>query len=102
MVEIVTQVAGYRHEKAWEGRDIAEIGGARAMLLFADEPYHWHENRADELFCVVAGTVDMDVRDADGQRRVTLEPGDMAVIRKGESHVAHPRGEARILIVAGD
>lgn len=101
MADVITGVSSFTHAEAWEGQELGSIGGARAMLLFADRSYHWHENASDELFCVVDGTVDMDLRDAAGERRVTLERGDMAIIRKGEHHVAHPRGEARILIVAG-
>ncbi|MCT2558113.1 cupin domain-containing protein [Tsuneonella sp. YG55] len=103
MAQVVTGVATFRHDEAWEGRDLGQVGSSHAVLLYADKPYHWHENKQDELFCVLDGTVDMDLRDGiDGaERRVILERGDMALIRKGEEHVAHPRGEARILIVAG-
>ncbi len=101
MVDVFNGVSGFTHPTAWEGRDLGTVGDARAMLLYADRSYHWHENVADELFCVLGGSVDLDVRDAAGERRVTLQTGDIALIRKGEHHVAHPHGEARILIVAG-
>ena len=103
MAEVITGAATFRHAEAWEGRDIGKVGSSHAVLLYADKSYHWHENQQDELFCVLDGTVDMDLRDGTGraERRVTLERGDMALIRKGEEHLAHPRGEARILIVAG-
>ena len=102
MAEVFTGLAGFRHPQSWEGRDLGTVGDAQAVLLYADRSYHWHENRQDELFCVIDGTVDMDIDDALGERRVTLERGDVALIPRGERHVAHPRGEARILIVAGN
>jgi hypothetical protein len=36
---------------------------------------------------------------ADGQREVALHAGQIAVIEAGEFHVAHPRGQARILVI---
>ena len=40
------------------------------------------------------------VRDQDGrEREVLLQPGDVFHARVGCEHVAHPRGEARILVV---
>ena len=100
MVEIVTGVAAYRAPEAWDGKSVARIGNADAMVLWADRPYHWHDNKADELFVVVDGRVDMHYRDASGEHRLWMETGDMMVIREGEAHVAYPEGEARILIVA--
>ncbi|WP_265570521.1 cupin domain-containing protein [Sphingomicrobium nitratireducens] len=100
MVEVVTGVADYRASEAWDGKPIATIGNARTMVLWADRPFHWHENSTDELFVVLNGRVDMQYRDATGEHRVWMETGDMMVIRQGESHVAHPEGEVRLLIVA--
>ena len=100
MVEFVRGVADFRAEEAWEGRRIATFGDTRSQLLWTDKPFRWHVNSADELFVVINGRVDMQYREAGVERRVWLETGDMAVIRKGEEHVASPAGEARILIVA--
>jgi len=100
MVDVVTGVAAFRANEAWDGKRIAIIGDTRTDLLWADKPFHWHVNSVDELFVVLNGRVDMRYRDTTGEHRVGLETGDMMVIRKGEQHVATPEGEVRLLIVA--
>ena len=100
MVDVVSDVANFRSELAWEGPTVARIGGADAMLLWTDRAYHWHVNKADELFCVLNGRVEMHYRSDGEERSIWLEQGDMMVIREGEEHVAYPDGEARFLIVA--
>ncbi|MCE2842466.1 MAG: cupin [Novosphingobium sp.] len=101
MVDFVTGTAVFRSLEPWQGETLGKIGSSDVYLLYADSSYTWHTNKTDELFCVLEGCVDMDVRDAAGERRVRLERGEFAMIRAGEEHVAHPIGEARILIVAG-
>ncbi len=100
MVDIVTGVADFRADEAWDGKRIATFGDTRSQLLWTDKPFHWHVNSTDELFVVLNGRVDMQYRDENGEQRIWLETGDMAVIRKGEEHVATPDGEVRLLIVA--
>ena len=100
MAELITGVAEFRADEAWDGPTIARIGNADAMLIWADRPYHWHVNKTDELFCVVNGRVDMHYRSGGEENRRWLETGDMIVVRQGEEHVAYPEGEARFLIVA--
>jgi mannose-6-phosphate isomerase-like protein (cupin superfamily) len=98
-MKIVTDAREFRAERAWGARDLAEIDGATARLHWTDQPYRWHENDGTELFCVVDGAVDMHYVDADKERVVRLNPGDMFVAEAGDRHVAHPVGEARILVV---
>ena len=86
-------------ERAWGSRALMAMGAHAARLHWTDQPYRWHENTGDELFVVLDGIVDMHYADADGERRVALHPGQIAIIRAGERHVAHPRGAARILVV---
>ena len=100
MVDVFTGVAQFRAPTAWDGDEIARFDTTRMHLLWTDRPFHWHENSTDELFVVLNGRVDMQYRDATGEHRVWMETGDMMVIRQGESHVATPEGEVRLLIVA--
>jgi hypothetical protein len=48
---------------------------------------------------VIDGVVDMHYRETSHERIVTLESGDIFFARTGCEHVAHPRGEARILVI---
>ena len=85
--------------KAWGARDIAEIEGASVRLHWTDQPYIWHVNDGAEAFVVLAGAVDMQYRDASGEHVRRLNPGDACFADVGDEHVAHPVGEARILVV---
>lgn len=99
MVEIIKNARTFRAARAWGARDIAEIDGATARLHWTDQPYRWHRNDGVEVFVVLEGEVDMHYRE-DGVEKVTrLESTDMFVAREGDEHVAHPLGEARILVI---
>ncbi|RMV63748.1 hypothetical protein ALP06_200008 [Pseudomonas coronafaciens pv. atropurpurea] len=45
------------------------------------------------------GTVDMHYRESGTEHVVTLVVGDVFYAGAGCEHVAHPRGEARILVI---
>ena len=98
MVQIIKDAAVFRAERAWGARDIAEIDGATARLHWTNQPYVWHQNDGVEVFVVIAGVVDMHYREAGVETVVRLEGGDIFVAGVGDEHVAHPQGEARILV----
>ena len=85
--------------RAWGADDIANLGGATVRLHWTDQPYRWHVNDGEEVFAVLDGTVDMHYRELGVEQVVTLEAGDVFFAESGCEHVAHPRGEARILVV---
>jgi mannose-6-phosphate isomerase-like protein (cupin superfamily) len=86
-------------DRAWGALDIAAIDGVTVRLHWTDQPYHWHVNDGEEVFAVLAGRVQMRWR-ADGDEHATvLEAGDVFHATPGTEHVAHPLGEARILVV---
>ena len=86
-------------KQAWAALDIANINGTTARLHWTDQPYRWHVNDGEEVFAVLDGTVDMHYREGGAEKVVTLRPGDIFFAEAGCEHVAHPRGEARILVV---
>ena len=85
--------------RAWGADEIANMGGTTTRLHWTDQPYKWHVNDGDEVFAVLDGTVDMHYRESGIEQVVTLEVGDVFFAGEGCEHVAHPRGEARILVV---
>lgn len=85
--------------RAWGALDIANMRGITTRLHWTDQPYIWHVNDGEEVFVVLDGIVDMHYRDAAGEHVETLEAGDIFHATVGTEHVAHPRGEARILVV---
>lgn len=102
----IVDAATFTADRAWGSRGLIGMGAYAARLHWTDEHYRWHANTGEELFVVLDGIVDLHYDDGDGPRQVELRPGQIAVIREGEPHVAHPRGAARILVIerhdAGD
>ncbi|WP_350332857.1 cupin domain-containing protein [Coralliovum pocilloporae] len=84
---------------AWHALDIAEIDNATVRLHWTNEPYIWHVNDGPEVFVVLSGAVDMHVRDGEQERVLAMSPGQIFHAEPGDEHVAHPRGDARILVI---
>ena len=89
----------YTAPVAWGGHTIATMSGITTRVHWTDRPYRWHVNDGEEVFAVLDGTVDMHYRSEGTEHVVTLEVGDVFHAAAGCEHVAHPRGEARILVV---
>lgn len=86
-------------DRPWGALDIANMNGITTRLHWTDQPYKWHINDGEEIFAVLDGRVEMRYR-LDGQElSTTLEIGDIFYASVGTEHVAHPVGEARILVV---
>jgi mannose-6-phosphate isomerase-like protein (cupin superfamily) len=89
----------FKATRAWGALDIATMNGITTRLHWTDQPYRWHVNDGEEVFAVLDGCVEMHVREGGQERRVRLEAGDVFFAGAGCEHVAHPQGEARILVV---
>lgn len=89
----------FKAGRAWGALDIATMNGITTRLHWTDQPYHWHVNDGEEVFAVLDGRVEMHYRDSGEERRVLLESGDVFFAAVGCEHVAHPLGEARILVI---
>jgi mannose-6-phosphate isomerase-like protein (cupin superfamily) len=85
--------------RAWGADEIANMDGTTVRLHWTDKPYKWHVNDGEEVFAVLDGTVDMHYLESGIENIVTLEVGDVFFAGNGCEHVAHPRGEARILVI---
>ena len=86
-------------DRPWGALDIANMSGITTRLHWTDQPYKWHINDGEEIFAVLDGRVEMKYR-IDGQEKSTvLDTGDIFYTSVGTEHVAHPIGEARILVV---
>jgi mannose-6-phosphate isomerase-like protein (cupin superfamily) len=97
--EIVQDAATFKADRAWGARDLAEIDGATVRLHWTDQPYKWHRNDGPEAFVVLSGQVDMHYRAHGTELCVRLAPSDIFIANEGDEHVAHPIGEARILVI---
>jgi mannose-6-phosphate isomerase-like protein (cupin superfamily) len=89
----------FRAQLPWGAIDIARMNGISIRLHWTDQPYHWHVNDGQEVFAVLDGRVQMHVRQAGLEEVIELQAGDVFFADIGCEHVAHPQGEARILVV---
>lgn len=75
------------------------MNGITTRLHWTDQPYRWHVNDGEEVFAVLDGQVEMRCRQDGQERRTLLHAGDVFFAGVGCEHVAHPQGEARILVI---
>ncbi len=85
--------------RPWESLDITRLNGITVRLHWTDRPYKWHVNDGEEVFVVLDGRVEMRYRASGVETATVLEAGDIFHATVGTEHVAHPLGEARILVV---
>lgn len=89
----------FKAERPWGATDIANMDGITTRLHWTDQPYKWHINDGEEVFAVLNGRVEMRYRDAGVVCSTILETGDVFYAAIGTEHVAHPIGEARVLVI---
>lgn len=99
MPSFVQDAATFRAGRAWGARDLVEVAGATVRLHWTDQPYKWHRNNGAEAFVVLDGEVDMHYRLGGEEHCIRLKPSDIFIANEGDEHVAHPIGEARILVI---
>lgn len=87
---------------AWGALDIANMNGITTRLHWTNQPYKWHVNDGEEIFAVLNGSVEMRYKDSGQELSTLLQAGDIFYASVGTEHVAHPIGEARILVVERD
>ena len=70
-------------DEAWKPRVAAELNGQEVKLVKLRGAFEWHHHEAeDELFLVVKGRLQMELRD----RTVVIEEGEMLVVPRGVEH----------------
>ena len=89
-------------DRAWGAKDIANMNGITTRLHWTNQPYKWHINDGEEVFVVLDGIVEMKYKDGKNEESVILKAGDIFYASIGTEHVAHPQGEARILVVEAE
>ncbi len=89
----------FKSERAWGALTIANMDGITTRLHWTNEPYKWHINDGQEVFAVMDGEVDMHYKENNEIKIAKLNSGDIFYASIGTEHVAHPVGEARILVI---
>lgn len=95
----ITRSKQFTADKAWGAKLIANMDGITTRLHWTNEPYIWHINDGQEVFVVLDGVVEMWFKVCGLPQSTLLEAGDIFYASVGTEHVAHPQGEARILVI---
>jgi mannose-6-phosphate isomerase-like protein (cupin superfamily) len=79
----------------WDPKIIGELNGQHVKLVKLQGEFVWHAHAdADELFLVLAGSLDMQCRD----RTVTVREGELVVVPRGVEHCPRAEVETHVLL----
>jgi mannose-6-phosphate isomerase-like protein (cupin superfamily) len=79
----------------WQPHVVAALNGQEVKLAKLEGEFVWHHHDdEDELFLVLSGRLEMELRD----RTVTLGPGEMIVVPRGVEHRPVAPVETAILL----
>ena len=81
----------------WAPRIVARYNDHEVRLVKVEGEFIWHQHDdTDELFLVLDGTLDMELRD----RTVTLNAGELFVVPRSTEHRPCARsGEVKLLLI---
>jgi mannose-6-phosphate isomerase-like protein (cupin superfamily) len=96
--DLRTVLAGF--SEAWSPRIVANVNDYDIRLArFAGE-HVWHvHNETDEFFLVLDGTIEIGLREPEGERTVTLHRGSVFVVPRGVFHKPSSSAGAEVLLV---
>jgi len=85
VVDLAAKLASFSEH--WSPKVVGELNGQQVKLakLLGEFDWHHHENE-DELFLVLSGVLRMGLRDAEGERWVTIGEGQFFIVPRGVEH----------------
>ncbi|MEJ7625627.1 MAG: cupin domain-containing protein [Ferruginibacter sp.] len=79
----------------WNPRIIGELNGQHVKLAKFSGEFIWHSHeKEDELFMVIKGNFNMEMRD----KTITLNEGDILIVPRGTEHRPVASEEVHILL----
>ena len=80
----------------WSPHIVGELNGQHVKLVKLAGEFVWHHHEhEDELFLVLAGRLELHLRD----RVVTLEPGEFFIVPRGVEHKPAAACETHVLLL---
>ena len=80
----------------WSPKVIAEMNDYQFKLVKIKGDFVWHNHEnTDEAFIVLEGEMSIQFED----RKVTLNEGEMYVVKKGIEHKPYAESECKIMII---
>ncbi|MBX7140354.1 MAG: cupin domain-containing protein [Chitinophagales bacterium] len=79
----------------WNPRIAGELNGQMVKLVKFKGPFTWHKHDdEDELFLVVKGSFNMELRD----RTIALHEGEFLIVPRGTEHRPNAPEEVEVLL----
>ena len=79
----------------WNPRIVGELNGQHVKLVKFKGEFVWHQHeQEDELFLVISGDFDMELRD----KTLHLTEGDFVIIPRGTEHRPVAVGEVQVML----
>lgn len=79
----------------WRPKIVGELNGQQVKLVKFCGPFEWHHHeREDELFLVVKGWFDLELRDG----RVRVGEGEFVIVPRGVEHRPVAEEEVHVLL----
>ncbi|MEM7202415.1 MAG: cupin domain-containing protein [Planctomycetota bacterium] len=92
-VNLAQKLASF--DEAWVPKIVGELNGQLVKVAKFEGEFVWHcHAQEDELFLVIAGHVDIHLRD----RVIGLEPGELCIVPRGVEHKPVAQGRAEVLM----
>ncbi|MER7012945.1 cupin domain-containing protein [Saccharopolyspora sp. NPDC000359] len=86
-------------EDLWSPRVVTQVNDYDVRIAKVAGEFVWHSHEdTDEFFLVLDGELGIGLRDADGERVVTLQPGSVFVVPRGVEHRPFSQDGASILL----
>ena len=83
----------------WNPRITGELNGQLLKLVKFQGPFTWHHHEhEDELFLVVKGRFRMDYREAEREREIWIEEGELIIVPRGVEHRPCAEAECEVLL----
>ena len=89
---------GLIHEY-WSPKIVGTVNDCEIKLAKIDGEFVWHHHDdTDEYFFVVDGTLNMGIRDEEGEREIAIEPGEFIVVPRNVEHRPRSEGECAMVM----
>lgn len=83
-------------KEQWSPKIIAQMNDVQFKLARVEGDFTWHDHKdTDEVFVVLDGQLKIDYRD----RSITLNEGEMHVVKRGVEHKPFAEKECKILLI---
>jgi mannose-6-phosphate isomerase-like protein (cupin superfamily) len=85
-----------RFSDTWSPKIVGELNGQHVKLAKLEEdkcPWHSHDAE-DEMFLIVEGTIDIQLRDG----TVSVGPGEFYIVPKTVEHRVVPHGKVKLIL----